>query len=260
VRNFALWSDTGLLSRALHERPADRQGRLRHPRHVGSSGGSCSVVRETAGLMRPALPRREARIRLGGGAPSTGIWPRPIDRKLIGAGGRWKPAGRRGRPVAGGAFPSEEYPGEVGYTSEGNLAGQPRVLRRTCGSRGRGLLALFPCSSGHRRRRDAPTRLIAGIAPGRSAPVLAPAGEERAWAGVDVGPPGCAVQCCAGPTPRGKRRLGGRRCLPVPPVHTCTPRTWRHRPARPDDGQAGIEGTDRLSPSPVQTLPGRHRA
>ena len=77
--------------------------------------------------------------------------------ELIGAG-RWtRRAGVGGTvPVR---FPSEEYPGEVGYHIEGNWwKGQQYWTNlRSCG---RGLLALFLFSDVG--TDDAPTRLIAG--------------------------------------------------------------------------------------------------
>lgn len=169
-----------------------------------------------------------------------------VHDELIGAG-RWiRRAGVGGTvPVR---FPSEEYPGEVGYHIDGNWwAGQEYWTNLW--SRGRGLLALFLFSDVG--ADDAPTRLIAGshlFVP----PILAPAGES--------GLPGGDVPARLHPSVLCRRaaEATGRAgdvylCHPFI-VHTAT---WPHRgttprmmaqPAIEVPGGFTLDGSD---PSPV---------
>jgi hypothetical protein len=166
--------------------------------------------------------------------------------KLIGAG-RWTR-----RDGVGGTvpvrFPSEEYPGEVGYHIEGTWWGGKEYWANVR-SRGRGLLALFLFSDVG--AEDAPTRLVLGshlFVP----PVLAPAGES--------GMPGGDVAARLAPSVMCRRtaEATGRAgdvylCHPFI-VHTAT---WPHRGTTPrmmaqpavavPDGFA-LDGSD---PSPV---------
>lgn len=151
--------------------------------------------------------------------------------ELIGAG-RWtRRAGVGGTvPVR---FPSEEYPGEVGYHIEGTWWADGEYWTNVR-SRGRGLLALFLFSDV--RADDAPTRLILGshlFVP----PVLAPAGE--------AGMPGGDVAARLRPSVLCRRaaEATGRAgdvylCHPFI-VHTAT---WPHRGTTPRMmAQPGVE-------------------
>jgi hypothetical protein len=145
-------------------------------------------------------------------------------------------------------FPSEEYPGEVGYHIEGNWWGGTEYWTNLR-SRGRGLLALFLLSD--LAAHDAPTRLIAGshlFVP----PVLAPAGES--------GMPGGDVPARLQPSVLCRRaaEATGRAgdvylCHPFI-VHTAT---WPHRGTSPRMmAQPGVEvpggfALDGSDPSPV---------
>lgn len=166
--------------------------------------------------------------------------------QLIGAG-RWtRRAGVGG--MAPVRFPSEDYPGGVGYHIEGTWWGGSEYWTNVW-SRGRGLLALFLFSDVG--PDDAPTRLIAGshlYVP----PVLAPAGES--------GMPGGDVPAKLQPSVLCRRAADatGRAgdvylCHPFI-VHTAT---WPHRGATPRMiAQPGIEvpngfALDGSDPSPV---------
>jgi hypothetical protein len=166
--------------------------------------------------------------------------------ELIGAG-RWiRRTGVGGTvPVR---FPSEEYPGEVGYHIEGNWWGGQEYWTNLW-SKGRGLLVLFLFSDVG--ADDAPTRLIVGshlFVP----PILAPAGE--------AGMPGGDVPARLRPSVlcRSSVEATGRAgdvylCHPFI-VHTAT---WPHRGATPRMmAQPGIEvpggfTLDGSDPSPV---------
>jgi hypothetical protein len=145
-------------------------------------------------------------------------------------------------------FPSEEYPGEVGYHIEGNWrAGQEYCTNVR--SRGRGLLALFLFSD--IGADDAPTRLIAGSHL-FVAPVLAPAGEEG-MAGVDVAARLRPSVLCRRAAEATGRAGDVYLCHPFI-VHTAT---WPHRGSTPRMmAQPGIEVPDGFAvtgsdPSPV---------
>jgi hypothetical protein len=166
--------------------------------------------------------------------------------QLIGTG-RWTR-----RDAVGGTvpvrFPSEHYPGEVGYHIEGNWLADGEYWTNLC-SRGRGLLALFLFSDVG--PDDAPTRLVLGSH--RYVPaVLAPAGE--------AGMPGGDVPARLQPSVmcRHTAEATGRAgdvylCHPFI-VHTAT---WPHRGTGPRMiAQPGIEvpggfRTDGSDPSPV---------
>jgi hypothetical protein len=166
--------------------------------------------------------------------------------ELIGAG-RWTPRAGVGGTVPV-RFPSEEYPGEVGYHIEGNWWGGEEYWTNVR-SRGRGLLALFLFSDVG--ADDAPTRLIAGshlFIP----PILAAAGES--------GMPGGDVAARLRPSVLCRRAAAatGRAgdvylCHPFI-VHTAT---WPHRGSTPRMmAQPGIEVPDGFvlsgsDPSPV---------
>jgi hypothetical protein len=166
--------------------------------------------------------------------------------ELIGPG-RWiQRAGVGGTvPVR---FPSEEYPGEVGYHIEGSYWGGTQWWANVR-SRDRGLLALFLFSDVG--PDDAPTRLIAGshlFVP----PILAPAGE--------AGMPGGDV--AAGLQPSVLCRRAAEATGRAGDVYLCHPfavhtATWPHRgstarmvaqPAVAVPGGFALDGSD---PSPV---------
>jgi hypothetical protein len=166
--------------------------------------------------------------------------------ELIGAG-RWvRRAGVGGTvPVR---FPSEDYPGEVGYHIEGSYWGGESWWANVR-SRDRGLLALFLFSDVG--PDDAPTRLIAGshlFVP----PVLAPAGEDG-MSGNDVS---------AGLQPSVLCRRAAEATGRAGDVYLCHPfivhtATWPHRgtaarmmaqPAVAVPGGFSLDGSD---PSPV---------
>jgi hypothetical protein len=165
---------------------------------------------------------------------------------LIGPG-RWtRRAGVGGTvPVR---FPSEEYPGDVGYHIEGNWWGGEEYWTNLR-SRGRGLLALFLFSD--IGPDDAPTRLVLGshlYVP----PILEPAGE--------AGMAGGAVAARLRPSVLCRRTVEatGRAgdvflCHPFI-VHTAT---WPHRGTHPRMmAQPGVEVPDGFvldgsDPSPV---------
>jgi hypothetical protein len=166
--------------------------------------------------------------------------------QLIGAG-RWVPRAGIGGTVPA-RFPSEDYPGEVGYHIEGNWwrdGGYWTNVR----SAGRGLLALFLFSDVG--PDDAPTRLIAGshlFVP----PVLAPAGEEG-MPGGDV-PAGLQPSVLCRRAAEATGRAGDvYLCHPFI-VHTAT---WPHRGTGPRMmAQPGVEVPDGFAldgsdPSPV---------
>jgi len=92
--------------------------------------------------------------------------------ELIGVG-RWIPRGGVGGTVPV-RFPSEDYPGEVGYHIEGTWWGGSEYWTNVR-SKGRGLLALFLFTDVG--ADDAPTRLIAG-SHFYMPPILAAAGES----------------------------------------------------------------------------------
>jgi hypothetical protein len=151
--------------------------------------------------------------------------------ELIGAG-RWtRRAGVGGTvPVR---FPSEEYPGEVGYHIEGSWWGGMQWWANVR-SRMRGLLALFLFSDVG--PEDAPTRLILGshlYVP----PVLAPAGETGMASGDVAAKLRPSVLC------RRSAEATGRAgdvylCHPFI-VHTAT---WPHRGTTPRMvAQPGVE-------------------
>lgn len=166
--------------------------------------------------------------------------------ELIGVG-RWtRRAGVGGSvPVR---FPSEDYPGDVGYHIEGNWWGGDEYWTNLR-SQGRGLLALFLFSDVG--PDDAPTRLIAGshqFIP----PILARAGENGMGGGEAVShlAPSVLCRCAAHATGRaGDVFL----CHPFI-VHTAT---WPHRGSAPRMiAQPGIEVPDGFTldgtdPSPV---------
>jgi hypothetical protein len=165
---------------------------------------------------------------------------------LIGAG-RWTRRADVGGTVPV-RFPSEAYPGEVGYHIEGSYWGGDGYWANVR-SRGRGLLALFLFSD--TGPADAPTRLVLGshlFVP----PVLAPAG-ENGLPGVDVParlPPSVLCRRAAEATGRaGDVYL----CHPFI-VHTAT---WPHRGTEPRMmAQSSIEvpggfAIDRSDPAPV---------
>jgi len=145
-------------------------------------------------------------------------------------------------------FPSEEYPGEVGYHIEGTWWGGTEYWTNAR-SAGRGLLALFLFSN--TGPDDAPTRMISGSHLYVPA-VLAPAG-ERGMPGGDVpGRLAPSVLCRRAVEATG--RAGDvYLCHPFM-VHTAT---WPHRglaprmmaqpPVEAPDGFA-LDGSD---PSPV---------
>jgi hypothetical protein len=195
----------------------------------------------TRPLVRIACPEGEPFAAAAASAALTAAYD-----ELIGAG-RWtRRAGVGGTvPVR---FPSEEYPGEVGYHIEGTWWGGAEYWTNLW-SRGRGLLALFLFSDVG--ADDAPTRLIAGshlFVP----PVLAPAGEG--------GMPGDDVPARLQPSVLCRRAAGatGRAgdvylCHPFI-VHTAT---WPHRGTSPRMmAQPGVEvpggfALDGSDPSPV---------
>jgi hypothetical protein len=166
--------------------------------------------------------------------------------ELIGAG-RWIPRAGVGGTVPA-RFPSEDYPGEVGYHIEGSYWGGDGYWANVR-SRGRGLLALFLFSD--TGPADAPTRLVLGshlFVP----PVLAPAGEDG-LPGVDV-PARLQPSVLCRRTAEATGRAGDvYLCHPFV-VHTAT---WPHRGTGPrmmaqpaievPDGFA-IDGSD---PAPV---------
>jgi hypothetical protein len=166
--------------------------------------------------------------------------------QLIGPG-RWtRRAGVGGTvPVR---FPSEEYPGDVGYHIEGNWWGGEDYWTNIR-SRGRGLLALFLFSDVG--QEDAPTRLVLGshlFVPR----VLAPAG-EAGLAGGDV-PARLRPSVLCRRTAEATGRAGDViLCHPFV-VHTAT---WPHRGTEPRMmAQPGVEvpggfATDGSDPSPV---------
>jgi hypothetical protein len=166
--------------------------------------------------------------------------------ELIGAG-RWVPRAGVGGTVPV-RFPSEEYPGEVGFHIEGSYWGGDGWWANVR-SRDRGLLALFLLSDVG--PDDAPTRLIAGshlFVP----PVLAPAG--------DAGMPSNDVS--AGLRPSVLCRLAAEATGRAGDVYLCHPfivhtATWPHRgttarliaqPAVAVPGGFTLDGSD---PSPV---------
>ncbi len=166
--------------------------------------------------------------------------------ELIGAG-RWT----RRHGVGGTVpvrFPSEEYPGEVGYHIEGTWRGGSEYWTNLR-SRGRGLLALFLFSDVG--PDDAPTRLITGshlFVP----PILAPAGE--------AGMPGGDV--AAGLRPSVLCRRAADATGRAGDVYLCHPfivhtATWPHRGTVPRMmAQPAIEAADGFTldgadPSPV---------
>jgi hypothetical protein len=184
----------------------------------------------------------------GGRFAAAGLSPRLAAAcdQLIGTG-RWiRRAGVGGTvPVR---FPSEDYPGEVGYHIEGSYWGGDRWWANVR-SRDRGLLALFLFSDVG--PDDAPTRLIAGshlFVP----PVLAPAGED--------GMPGDDVS--GGLRPSVLCRRAAEATGRAGDVYLCHPfivhtATWPHRgtvprmmaqPAIAVPGGFAIDGSD---PSPV---------
>jgi hypothetical protein len=195
----------------------------------------------TRPLVRIACPEGEPFAAAAASAALTAAYD-----ELIGAG-RWtRRAGVGGTvPVR---FPSEEYPGEVGYHIEGTWWGGAEYWTNLW-SRGRGLLALFLFSDVG--ADDAPTRLIAGshlFVP----PVLAPAGEG--------GMPGGDVLARLQPSVLCRRaaEATGRAgdvylCHPFI-VHTAT---WPHRGTSPRMmAQPGVEvpggfALDGSDPSPV---------
>lgn len=166
--------------------------------------------------------------------------------ELIGAG-RWTPRAGVGGTVPV-RFPSEDYPGEVGYHIEGNWWGGQEYWTNVA-SVGRGLLTLFLFSDVG--AEDAPTRLISGshlFVP----PILARAG--------DSGMPGGDVPARLQPSVLCRRAADatGRAgdvylCHPFI-VHTAT---WPHRGTTPRMmAQPGIEVPDGFAldgsdPSPV---------
>jgi hypothetical protein len=138
--------------------------------------------------------------------------------ELIGAG-RWRPRAGVGGTVPV-RFPSEDYPGEVGYHIEGSWWGGTEYWTNVR-SRGRGLLALFLFSDVG--PDDAPTRLIAGSHLSVP-PVLAPAGED--------GMPGGDV--AAGLQPSVLCRQAAEATGRAGDVYLCHPfivhtATWPHR-------------------------------
>jgi hypothetical protein len=153
---------------------------------------------------------------------------------LIGAG-RWVPRNGVGGTVPI-RFPTEEYPGEVGYHIEGSWW-DGEAYRANVRSRQRGLLALFLFSDVG--PDDAPTRLVLGshlFIP----PVLAPAGEEgmrgdEVMAGLQP-----SVLCRSASEATGK---AGDVFLCHPfIVHTAT---WPHRGVTPRMlAQPGVEVPD----------------
>ena len=166
--------------------------------------------------------------------------------ELIGAG-RWVPRAGVGGTVPA-RFPSEEYPGEVGYHIEGSWWGGKEYWVNVH-SKDRGLLALFLFTD--ITADDAPTRLISGshlFVP----PLLAPAGES--------GMPGGEVAARLQPSVLCRRaaEATGRAgdvylCHPFI-VHTAT---WPHRGSTPRfiaqpgvaiPGGFDLSGSD---PSPV---------
>jgi hypothetical protein len=166
--------------------------------------------------------------------------------ELIGAG-RWVPRAGVGGTVPV-RFPSEDYPGEVGFHIEGSYWGGDGWWANVR-SRDRGLLALFLFSDVG--PGDAPTRLIAGshlFVP----PVLAPAGED--------GMNGNNVS--AGLRPSVLCRLAAEATGRAGDVYLCHPfivhtATWPHRgttarmiaqPAVAVPGGFALDGSD---PSPV---------
>jgi hypothetical protein len=166
--------------------------------------------------------------------------------ELIGAG-RWVPRAGVGGTVPV-RFPSEAYPGEIGYHIEGSYWGGTQWWANVR-SRDRGLLALFLFSDVG--PDDAPTRLIAGshlFVP----PVLAPAGE--------AGMPGGDV--AAGLQPSVLCRRAAEATGRAGDVYLCHPfivhtATWPHRgstarmvaqPAVAVPGGFALDGSD---PSPV---------
>jgi hypothetical protein len=145
-------------------------------------------------------------------------------------------------------FPSEAYPGEVGYHIEGSYNGEGGYWANVR-SRARGLLALFLFSD--TGSQDAPTRLVVGshlYIP----PILARSGDAGELAGPVVGDLRPSVLCRR--TVEATGRAGDVfLCHPFV-VHTAT---WPHRGTEPRMmAQPGIEvldgfeldGTD---PSPV---------
>ena len=154
--------------------------------------------------------------------------------QLIGTG-RWRPRAGVGGTVPV-RFPSEDYPGEVGYHIEGSYWGGDGWWANVR-SRDRGLLALFLFSDVG--PDDAPTRLIAGshlFVP----PVLAPAGED--------GMPGNDVS--AGLQPSVLCRRAAEATGRAGDVYLCHPfivhtATWPHRGT-----------TARMMAQPGVTVPG----
>ena len=165
---------------------------------------------------------------------------------LMGAG-RWIR-----RPGVGGTvpvrFPSEEYPGEVGYHIDGNWWVDQEYWTNLW-SRGRGLLALFLFSD--TSADDAPTRLIVGshlFVP----PVLASVG-ETGMAGADVPARLQPSVLCRRAAEATGRAGDVYLCHPFI-VHTAT---WPHRGLMPRMmAQPGIEvpegfTLDGSDPSPI---------
>src|SRR5712692_10129982 len=166
--------------------------------------------------------------------------------ELIGAG-RWTKRAGVGGPVPV-RFPSEDYPGEVGYHIEGNWW-QGQEYWTNVASRGWGLLALFLFSDVG--ADDVRTRLIAGshlFVP----PILAPAGE--------AGMPGGDVPAALAPSVLCRRaaEATGR----AGDVDLCDPfivhmATWPHRGttlrimAQPGIEAPGCFALDGFDPSPV---------
>ncbi len=145
-------------------------------------------------------------------------------------------------------FPSEDYPGEVGYHIEGNWW-QGQEYWTNVASRGWGLLALFLFSDVG--ADDVRTRLIAGshlFVP----PILAPAGE--------AGMPGGDVPAALAPSVLCRRaaEATGR----AGDVDLCDPfivhmATWPHR--APDYGPARHRSTRLLRPRRLRPIPSRAR-
>jgi hypothetical protein len=160
---------------------------------------------------------------------------------------RWVP-----RTDVGGTvpvrFPSEEYPGEVGYHIEGNRWGGDEYWTDVR-SRGRGLLALFLFSDVG--PDDAPTRLILG-SHRYAAAVLAPAGDDGLPGGTVAARLAPSVLCRQAATATGQAG-DVYLCHPFI-VHTAT---WPHRGTTPrmmaQPGVAVPDGfrIDGSDPSPV---------
>ncbi|MBB5867088.1 hypothetical protein F4553_000467 [Allocatelliglobosispora scoriae] len=137
------------------------------------------IGRDPATWTRPAL-----RIDCPEGGPfvTAGTAPALSDAYdiLIGAG-RWTQRGGVGGTIPV-RFPTEEYPGEVGYHIEGSYEVDGGAYWTNVRSRGRGLLALFLFSDVG--PDDAPTRLVTGSH--RFIPPLLAPGGERGMPGDDA--------------------------------------------------------------------------